>query len=560
MLRATLAVLCLLARLVAQAQSSDVSVGVFPFLVGNMDGRVNEIVGNCQSHGIDTLYVSAFRAEGPSTGTLWVTDEAGDWNPAWGSVRPTGAGIALAPLISACRSAGVRVVLVLKCFHDTVQPSDAAHRQYLLDVIDYFVGAWQTNGQPVYDIDGIALDYVRYVGSGGANSANVTAFVADVRQHIGNLSLHAYLIANRSTFDGGTYDGNFQSYQTVRNNLAAQYGQDWQQLAPLLDVLMPMAYTADGSIYSSYALHRAYVQKTAEYARNACALAGVPDRRVCPAVRTYSDTAETTTTSTIDASVTGALLGGGDGYQSFRYQHLVNHPTWWPAFAAYAVPGCNWPQPNYSCTAPKLSATVNPGATTDQDQPVATLETRFDLDGDNQFDTPWQPLGTFSHLSRYSATWRTTMQVRDADGHVATSRRRYVAGAPVNVTPPLLSAQNGGPITISLDVGPAGAGHTYLVLASLSGSSPGFSWGPDLPVPLNPDAVTWVLVGDPNGGLMSNGLGTLDTFGRATATLFWPPGVLSFLSGLQLTWSFVALDPASQPSCVGNQRLVLLLP
>ena len=66
-----------------------------PFLVGNMDSRVSEIVSNCQARGIDTLYVSVFRTTGPQNGSLWVTDTAGDWNPAWGSVRPSGAGIAL---------------------------------------------------------------------------------------------------------------------------------------------------------------------------------------------------------------------------------------------------------------------------------------------------------------------------------------------------------------------------------------------------------------------------------------------------------------------------------
>ena len=147
--------------LLAQSPSSDVAVGVFPFLVGNMDPRIAEIVGNCQTHGIDTLYVSSFRATGPSTGDLWITDSAVAWNPAWGPVRPGGAGVNLKNLITACHAASVRVVAVLKCFSDTVQPDNAAHRQYLLDVIDYFVDAWSPNGQPVYDLDGIAQGDLR---------------------------------------------------------------------------------------------------------------------------------------------------------------------------------------------------------------------------------------------------------------------------------------------------------------------------------------------------------------------------------------------------------------
>src|SRR5207244_1225935 len=160
-----------------------------------------------------------------------------DWNPAWGPVRQGGTGIDLVSLISACHAANLRVVPILKCFADTVQPSDAAHKQYLLDVIDYFVDAWLPDGRPVYDFDGLALDYIRYVGGTGAYPAQVNGFLADVRAHIGQLSLHCYLIASRFTFDGGTYDGNFQPYGTVIAQLASQYGQHWQQMAQYVDVL-----------------------------------------------------------------------------------------------------------------------------------------------------------------------------------------------------------------------------------------------------------------------------------------------------------------------------------
>src|SRR5262245_13291088 len=96
--------------LAAQAPSTDVAVSEFPFLVGNMDGRIAEIVTNCQTYGIDTFYISAYRATGPLTGDLWVTDSAGDWNAAWGPVRSTGAGINLQNLITACHAANIRVV------------------------------------------------------------------------------------------------------------------------------------------------------------------------------------------------------------------------------------------------------------------------------------------------------------------------------------------------------------------------------------------------------------------------------------------------------------------
>jgi len=552
--------LLLSALATSQTPSSDVAVGVFPFLVGNMDGRIPEIVTNCQTYGIDTLYVSAFRATGPSTGDLWVTDSAGDWNPAWGPVRPGGAGIHLQNLITACHAANVRVVPVLKCFADTVQPDNAAHKQYLLSVIDYFVDAFQANGRPVYDVDGIALDYVRYVGGTNVQAANVTNFVAAVRQEIGHLSLHAYLIANRYTFDGPTYNGVFASYATVIASLASQFGQHWEQLAPYVDVMMPMAYTADGSIYNTYALHQAYVRQTAAYARTACQIAGYPGRRVCPTIKTYSESSETTTVQTIDASITGALLGGGDGYQAFRYQYLVNNPTWWTKMAQYAVPGCNWPEPEVTVASPRLSAGFDATASRDVDQSSASLQVRADVDGDGGFDTAWAPNVPASALTRHPGTWVATVQVRDQNGHTSTTRRRYTAGSAVTLNPPWVNATTGGAPQILLDVGAAGAGNIYLAIATLSGTSPGFTWYPGFPVAINQDWVTAAFAGNPNGGLLTNGLGVFDAAGHAQATLFVPPLLLQPFAWQTVHWSFLSIDIAGQPACVGDSRPLQITP
>lgn len=545
---------------IAQSPSTDVSVGVFPFLVGNMDSRIPEIVTNCQANGIDTLYVSAFRTTGPSTGDLWVTDSAGDWNAAWGPVRPGGAGIHLQNLITACHAANIRVVAVLKCFADTVQPDNTAHKQYLLSVIDYFVDAWSSNGQPVYDLDGIALDYVRYVGGTNVNAANVTSFLADVRQHIGSLSLHAYLLANRYTFDGPTYNGVFASYSATIASLASQFGQHWEQMAQYVDVMMPMAYTADGSIYNTYALHQAYVRQTAAYARTACTIAGHPSRRVVPTIKTYTGEGETTTTQTIEASITGALLGGGDGYQSFRYQFLVNNPTWWTKMAQYAVPGCNWPHPSFTATGSRLTATLDPAASRDHDQAANTLLVRFDTDSDGTFDTAWAPSAAAQDLVRYPAAWRTTLQVKDTQGHTSTTRRRFMATSPVTLAPGYLNALAGGSVQVQYDVGPAGAGNLYLALATLAGTSPGFLWYPGFPVPINQDFVTHAFASNPNGSFLANGLGLFDAQGRATATLSVPALVLQPFLWQTVHWSFVSMDPFGQPACVGDSKPMLILP
>src|SRR5690606_19346412 len=371
------------------------------------------------------------------------------------------------------------------------------------------------------------------------------------------LSLHAYLIANRYTFDGPVYNANFNSYASVRSTLTADYGQDWEQLAPLLDVLMPMAYTADGSIYNTYAGHQAYVGKTAEYARLACSLAGVPQRRVAPTIKTYVSTGETTTTQTIDASIIGALLNGANGYQAFRYEQMVNNATWWHPMAAHAVPGCNWPRPGMSAAAPRLTASLDPSASQDLDQVASSLQVRFDFDGDASFDTPWQANALTTKLMRHPAAWTSTMQVRDNDGHVATTRRRFTAGSPITLFPTTVSTTVGGAVNILIDAGPAAANQTYLVIASLSGTAPGFVWGANIPVPINIDAVTTFMATNPNGGIMNNGLGTLDALGRASAVLQWPPQVLSFLAGFPLHWSFVAQNFTGTATCAGDSRVLL---
>ena len=546
--------------LCAQAPSSDVAVSVFPFLVGNMDSRVSEIANNCQLHGIDTVYISAYRASGPSTGQLWITDSAGTWNPAFGAVRPGGAGINLVSLIAACHAVNVRVVAVLKCFDASVQPDNAAHRQYLLDVVSYLVDSFEPSGLPTYDIDGIALDYVRYVGGGSVNPQLVTNFVSDVRDRIGPLSLHAYVLANRYTFDGPVYNGQFSSYNAVISSLSSQYGQHWEQLAPYVDVFMPMTYTANGSIYSTYALHQAYVRQAALYARTACQNAGYPTRRVCCVVKTYTSTGETTTTQTIDASITGSLLGGGDGYQSFRYQFLVANPSWWNPMAQHAVAGCNWPVPRLGVSAQGLTVTADPATSRDSDQPSNTLRARIDFDGDGQFDTPWGGNVASADLARHPGPWKMALQVRDTQGHVSTTRRSKALASGLALSHPFLPATAGGNLAVNLDVGPAASGHIYLTLASLSGAAPGFVFAPGFPVPLNIDFLTSSMVGNPNGGLISSGLGMFDGNGRATTTLTLPPGVASPFAWTNVHWSFVAMDLAGQPSCVGGSASIVILP
>jgi len=555
--------LCLLFATLAlsapRAQSSsDTSMGVFPFLVGNMDSRIPQVVATCAAHDLDTIYVSVFRATGPRTGSLWITDAAGTWNPAWGPVRPTGAGIHLQNLIQQAHAANLRVVAVLKCFDATVQPTDAAHRAYLLDIVDWLTNSYDAAGVPIYDLDGVALDYVRFVSAGVGNNAQlVTDFVRDVKARLGALSLHAYLIANRYTLDGPVYNGQFNSYQSVISTLASDYGQHWEQLAAHVDVMMPMCYTADGSIYNTAALHSAYVRKSTEYCRTAALRAGQPQRRVTPVIRTYADTNETTTAATVEASILGALSGGADGYQGFRY--ATCQTSWWQKLQQYAVPGANFPRPVLLATAQGLGATLDARASVDGDQPSSVLLQRYDLDSDGVFDTPWALNGfAWTQLMRRPGDWRVGLALKDVDGHVSTTTRRLQV-PDVLASSPGYSAGNGGAYPLALDLGPLAAGRPYLVIGSLSG--PGTTpWQPGYDLPLVWDIVSEGLIGIVNTPLFVDAQGALDGTGRAVATFQMPPGVLSVLLGQQVTWAAVGFDGLGLAQYVTNPTTMAILP
>lgn len=548
-----------LAALCPAQTSTDVSWGLFPFLVGNQDGDIPQIVGAAASRGVDTLYVSAFRAQSSQNGDLWITDHAG-WNPAWGPVRPGGAGIDLKSLITAAHAQNIRVVAVLKCFADTVQPTDAAHRQYLLDVIDWLVHSYDSSGRPVYDLDGIALDYIRFVSAGSGNNPTlVTNLVGQIKSLVGMLSVDAYLLANRYSFDGPVYNSNFNSYTATMATLQSSYGQDWEGLAQHLDVMMPMCYTADGSIYNTYNGHRDYVRQAAVYARNATGRAGRPAVRVVPVIKTYSSTGETTTASTIDASIVGALQGNADGYQSFRYGTMRSVSSWMTAFHAHATPGPNWPIARLSSVVNGLTATLDPAASTDLDEPTSSLSYRLDLDGDGTPDTAWMLPSTTTALLPTAAGARFGLQVRDSTGQISATTRHVRGGMSLTVGSQFYSANNAFPLPIQVNAGPAGAGSTYLTLVSLSGSSPGFTWN-GYNVPLNFDGLSNGMLESVNGPLLTNGLGTLDAQGRATAQFFIPSPFLAPFVFQNLTWAAIAIDGTTgAPNFVTNSANCLIL-
>jgi outer membrane protein assembly factor BamB len=109
--------------------------------------------------------------------------------------------------------------------------------------------------------------------------------------------------------------------------------------------------------------------------------------------------------------------------------------------------------------------------------------------------------------------------------------------------PPSLSLAQPVPLQLLLDRPQSAAGQVYLVLGSLSGTSPGLPLPGGLTLPLVADALTTLWLASPNLPPFSNGLGLLSPSGDARATLTLPSGLSPTLAGLTAHHAFVEFTP-----------------
>jgi FG-GAP-like repeat/FG-GAP repeat len=89
-----------------------------------------------------------------------------------------------------------------------------------------------------------------------------------------------------------------------------------------------------------------------------------------------------------------------------------------------------------------------------------------------------------------------------------------------------VSLSAGGSVPLSVEVGKLAAGGQYLLLMSLSGSSPGLDWnagGATHHLPLNFDALTTIGLNLANSAVCPGFVGQLDASGNAAAALVVPP-------------------------------------
>jgi hypothetical protein len=112
------------------------------------------------------------------------------------------------------------------------------------------------------------------------------------------------------------------------------------------------------------------------------------------------------------------------------------------------------------------------------------------------------------------------------------------------LSPSQVSLSNGATVEHITSFAPLANGQLYLVVGSLSGTSPGVTIN-GLTVPLNPDAWTTFTLTQANQAPFSQTLGLLDSLGSAYSQLTIPPGTNPALAGLSLTQVSLRLDPST---------------
>ena len=119
--------------------------------------------------------------------------------------------------------------------------------------------------------------------------------------------------------------------------------------------------------------------------------------------------------------------------------------------------------------------------------------------------------------------------------------------------PQVSAALAGDQVRFDLLAGPQNAGRTYVVLAGLSGSTPGQTLPLGTVVPVNFDSLTNIVVNNLNTPAFSGFLGSLDSQGRASATFDTIVALGPIAIGLEVTFAYVLtlpIDFASNPVTV----------
>ncbi len=521
-------------------KSNNTSFGLWPWLVGNVNSRIPAIVANTKAIGMDAIYVSVFSVRGRKWGMLPIEDESGKWKKSWGYVKPY---LKLSLLIEKAHSAGLQVIGVMSCFvPGKVDPTDISHQRYLVEnVIGYFFDHFKSNGKPYYELDGMCLDYVRYGSGYHRPSKPVNDFLDRIKARYPWLPLHAYIIANAYSYDGPVYNNNFRSYSSVIKIISNTFGQNYEEMAKRLDVMLPMAYISNGGVYGyNKAYMKGYVRCVASYVRKATVRGGSPSTKVVVAIKTYG----TADPGSVEASCSGALEGGADGFDAFRY--FTCKSSLYPYMSKYAIPGTNFPIISILDGTDGQSFVMDPRGSRDGQDPPSKLLLRYDFNGDGVFDTKYLPMGVHYGLSPYPGTRIVTAEVKDTEGNWARTRREIFVGNSLSVSFPFLSVSNGGRISMPCKAGKGAGGAFYITFATLSGTKPGLRLPGGITVPINYDSMTTACLGLANSSVLPAWIGYLPPSGNVSPGFNPGPGQIPpAMAGHEIHFALGFFDPTT---------------
>ena len=505
-------------------KSRNSSIGVWPFLVGDIDSSINEIVSRAKSTGLDSIYIHIWRTTGSQKGELRIVDEGNTWNSAWGKKLPR---VTLSRLIDKAHAEGIQVIGVVQVFRSAGPfPSDQAHQKHMVEkVLRYLVHNYDVRGRRRYALDGIAFDYIRWFG-GNHSPVEIDKFLDAARKEVGAMPLHAFVIAGAYALDGASYDNRFRSYAQTLAYLSKNFGQNWEHMAKRLDVLMPMAYTANGHVYgSNLALMEGYLDAVARYGRTAIRNAKSSCRLV-PAIRTWNSSGETTSKGSVEACFRGAMRGGADGTMAFRYFTARSHPTWFQGLANWCQPGPDLPIAGLTGSVNGLSASLDNRTSSSKRYARSALRARWDSSGTGAFESQTSPLGSVQRTLPGPGSRVVSVRVEDPSGASAVTSIELGVLPILTPTSATVSVSLGGNVGLRLNPGLSEKGRLYVLFMTLTGTKPGALFGNGVRLPINIDYLTIVASGLLNQAPFLGWFGTINAFGFAAPSFQIPGGIL----------------------------------
>lgn len=168
-----------------------------------------------------------------------------------------------------------------------------------------------------------------------------------------------------------------------------------------------------------------------------------------------------------------------------------------------------------------------------QTSSLLTAEYNWWGDATGPYHNTLNPTGQGDTLEGY--VWFANWLTKDPFGRESVS---------LDVDDFAISAAQGGSLGFGLDAGAANAFRSYVLLGSLSGTTPGTVLpGGEVTLPVNRDWFFSTLLGAVNSGFLPGFMGSLNAAGRAEAAFHVPAGLLLPLAGEKLFFAYALNGP-----------------